>query len=132
MISWLTGKAALYVSGGLLAACAILGLLLYAESVRLGACQNEVGEKELEITALRASVKGFQETVAKQNASIAGLETAAKERAAAADAELARARADAAKGLDARRRLDAMLKAPSPAGSGCKEGVAAVRKDLRK
>jgi hypothetical protein len=131
-MGWLTTKVALYVAAALAIACAVLGVLLYAGSVRLGACQNEVRERELEIAALRSSIKGFQDVVAKQNASILGLEEAAKARAAAADAELARVRADAAKGLDARRRLDSLLKSASPAGSSCREGVAEVRKGLKK
>lgn len=131
-MGWLTTKAALYGAAALAAACAVLGLLLYAESVRLGACQNEVRERELEVAALRASVKGFQDRIAQQNASIQALEEAAKARTAAAAAELARARADAAKGLDARRRLDSLLKAAAPAGSGCREGVVEVRKGLKK
>lgn len=132
MMGWLTTKVALYAAGALLAGCIVLGILLYAESVRLGACKNDVDAKELEITTLRQRVDEFRTVIESQSKSIQALKEAAEQRAAAAEAALAAARADAAKGLDARRRLASLLAAPSPAGAKCEAAVAAVRKDLKK
>jgi hypothetical protein len=127
-----TAKVLMYVSGSLMAVCLVLGLLLYAENVRLADCKNEIDDKELEIKALRKRVDEFRAVITEQSKSIDGLKQASEQRAAAADAALAAARADAAKGLDARRRLASLLASPTPAGAKCEAAVAAVRKDLKK
>ena len=132
MMSWLTTKAALYVAGALLAACIVLGLMLYAESVRLGACKNDVVAKDLEIKTLRQRVDEFRVVIETQNKSIEALKQASEQRSAKADAALATARADAAKGLEARRRLASLLATPNRQGAKCDEAVAAVRKELKK
>lgn len=131
-MGWLTTKVALYGAGALLAACLVLSLMLYVGSVRLKSCKNDIEAKDLEIKTLRQRVDEFRAVIETQNKAIDDMKKAAEARAAAADAALATARADAAKGLDARRRLAALLAGPNQAGAKCDAAVAAVRKDLKK
>lgn len=125
MIGLLTGKAALYVSGALLAVSIGLGFALWAQSVSLDSCKNDVTRLENEQTRLLAAVKD-------QNEAIARLKTIAIEKGRAADDALAKARESTAKYEASRKRLAQLLAVPAPAGAGCKEGVAAVRRELGK
>jgi hypothetical protein len=132
MISWLTGKVALYVSGALLALVVALSVAYWIQSIALSASENEVRRVGLEVTRLEAEKKRLLDAVKDQNEAIEKLKTIAIEKGRAADEALAEARKSAAKYEASRKRLAALLAVPAPSGAGAAEGVAAVRKELGK
>lgn len=132
ILSWLTGRAALYVAGGLLAAVAALAVALYLQGAALDRCRAKRAEQQVTIDAQARSIEGHRKVIAEQTASIAGLQAEGDRRQAEAAAALAKARASADKERGRRATLEAALRSPVPAGAGCDQAVATVRKGLKR
>lgn len=131
MISWLTGKVAVYVCAGLLAVILGMGIWIGVQNIRLNLCKSNLETAEADVARLELQKKTLLALIAEQNKAVESLKTAAAEKAATADQALASARAEALKSADSRKRLAALLGAPTPAGASCVQGVAAVRKELK-
>jgi hypothetical protein len=131
MISWLTGKMAAYLCAALLAVIIGLSFWIAAEKAALTLCRAGLTLAESEVANLQAEKKRLLAQIAEQNAAVEKLKTVAGEKAKAADDALALARKANERTADSQKRIASLLAAATPSGAGCKEGVAAVRKELR-
>jgi hypothetical protein len=131
MISWLTGKAALYACGALLAVIIGLGFWIAGQKASLGICHAGLELAESRIKTLEEDKKRLSLLIEEQNQAVDKLKSVATEKAALADQALADARKAHERTADSQKRIAALLGASTPSGAGCKEGVAAVRKELK-
>lgn len=129
-LSLLTGKVSAWAIGLLLAALAALGLAYWLQSVALDSCRVDVDRQKVAVERLEGEKSRLLLTIKDQNEAVGKLRKVADEKAAAADAALASARDANSKYQASRKRLAALLAAPTPAGAGCREGLEAVRREL--
>lgn len=129
-LSILTGKAAAWIIGLLLAAIVALGLAYWLQSIALKSCRVDVDRQKVAVDRLEGEKSRLLLTIKDQNEAVGKLRKVADEKAAAADEALASARDANSKYQASRKRLAALLGAPTPAGAGCREGLEAVRREL--
>lgn len=128
----ITTKALTWACGLLLAALVALGLAYWLQSIALRSCRVEVDRQKVDVDRLEAEKVRLLGTIKDQNEAVGRLKVAADEKAAQAAQALASARESAGKYEASRKRLAALLGAPTPPGAGCKQAADLVRAELRK
>lgn len=122
----------MYVCGLLLASSVALGLAYWIQGIALKSARLDVERQRVENDRLEAEKAKLLGSIREQNDAIAKLGTVAEEKSAAAALALAQAHEFAKRYEDSRRRVAALLLAPTPPGADCTQAVAVVRQELSK
>jgi len=128
MPSWLTAKVLAWVAGVLGALVIGMGVVIWAQGVRVAKAQNERDKAWNEVAKAKETIKGQVNLLAQCDAATKALDVEWRKRQATADENLAKARAEAAKYKPSHDKLQSLLRAPTPSGADCRKAIAEIRK----